>query len=1352
SDLLRRIEISYGAPVDNGDTARSSWDTLVRAYNLNYEESPFGKSLLASVDQLDSANTVVGSHEFTYYDDVTDGSNYNGLSTANSDWSPGNDSVERNLFGTFDVSALGGSETNSGDVHAYIGFNLAAPSKTGSAGGAFSVDFSNTEGIIEFIDINGDLLPDKVFRESTSGPVQYRLNQSGPDGSTSFGPAMNVINLNDLSSEDSIGFAGGPEAYLGVSVQFSIAGDVSFGREYFEDVNNDGLPDFVKDGVVYFNRLVSGVPTFATDSAGTAVPIDDGTAVIPDLPELDAVEQTQRDQSVLIDTVRRWVAPFNGTVSISGDVTLSPPAGTTSVDGVRAAIQVDGNELWNATITTPNTAVTPTGVSNINVTKGNEIYFRVGSIDDGAGDQVLWDPVITYTGNPANDVNGLSQKVYTASSDFTLAGRPDTTMMVPLDGTLRLLGDLTKGVTTDDITVEVLLNGSVQFSQLIAAGFSGTETIDTSFAVNGPNVDEVIVRVRTDTPIDVTQIDWTPSLFYTAATTPGGDPVDVGSIPNDPNVELPMIWDIDVYNQNNLTSPQTPWVSNVMTDTVVTGQFTVLPSTFVDPSNQVDDSGEFVISLKSESGLIGKTTVFVPENPTFIPTVSAGSFNASLVNGENYWFELTSRNPDLSARLIGPAVTISYASSGGPTTVAVPSTYHWAGRQGIFPIPYRGWAYAGYNAEDRVADPIDESAFVFQQSNFPTSDPTGFNDNSYQNPAEGDAYAYIPFVFEDGTRVWRGLKDNLVGGTDFASSSRSGADSTEITVPGGGGVRAVVKIGVSGPIFGIVAGIGDANVAASGGPAFGLVDYIDLNGDAYPDIVAPGYVQYTGPRGGYLDSGDPSFDTVALDTSIAVGAGFGGSAIEIKGNSEGQVNTAQDVATTSGNSERGGKSSGSSAGSGGEASDNEYGVSLGASIDVDATFTNPASATFQSDWDAILNVIGDVFDVGYEKQYADINGDDLPDRVVVSTSGIGVQLNICYGFSDPIRWAVGGFEYNEGYSGSIGPGLGFSVNHKEFSGGVAYTQGIDLSRYTWIDVDGDGVLDRLRKDGSTVKVAFGTGAGLLPEVTYGTFQDGSFDFLVDIPTGQAIAQGESTGLGGGFDFTFGIGPLCLAGCYIVINPGAHFDTSISNNQVQFLDDNGDGYPDSVKSQADNNHSVYTNNRGRTNLLSTIDNPLGGQIRLGYTLDGNTVSQPYPIWTMTSVEYDDNPTNDAARGGDGPDTLLTTYRYENNAFDSLEREFLGYATVVEEHRAALKTVPRWTIRCCVKLCVPTAMALSSRPVCWKQKRWKPPMGRGSSARNKIGNWWTLAVACPLSCPPQPTWPAPTPYWPSPLRHK
>ncbi|MCH9672635.1 MAG: hypothetical protein K0U93_14445, partial [Gammaproteobacteria bacterium] len=370
SDLLRRIQINYGPPVDNGNTARTSWPTLARAYNLNYVEGAFGKSLLTSVEQLDSANTVVASHTFTYYDDVRNGAAYNGLASP-ATWSPGDDNVEKNLIEIVESSALGGSDTTSEDVHAYIGFNPAIPGKTGSFGGAFSVDASQTEGIVEFMDINGDLLPDKVFRESNNDPVKFRLNQSGPGGGTSFGPVMTVGNgFTDLSYEASFGITGGAEAYPAIAVQFSVAGDVSLGTEYFDDVNNDGLPDYIRNGVVFFNRTVNGVPTFLPESGGSPVPLEAATATVPVLSALAAFEQLQRDQSVVVDTVRRWTAPFAGTIDISAPVTFSPPTGMTSPDGVRVAIQVGSNELWSTTMTAANATATPSSVTGITVAKG----------------------------------------------------------------------------------------------------------------------------------------------------------------------------------------------------------------------------------------------------------------------------------------------------------------------------------------------------------------------------------------------------------------------------------------------------------------------------------------------------------------------------------------------------------------------------------------------------------------------------------------------------------------------------------------------------------------------------------------------------------------------------------------------------------------------------------------------------------------------------------------------------------------------------------------------------------------------------------------------------------------------
>ena len=1143
------------------------------------------------------------------------------------------------------------------------------------------------------MDINGDLLPDKVFRERRNGPIQFRLNTSGPDGGQTFGPKRQVGDLSKLSSEWDVGVGGGPEAYFGVSIQFNIAAKFTVGEDYFVDVNNDGLADFVSAGQVRFNHLedVNGqkIPSFTSDSSDTSVPIDDGSVDLPAIQALADLEAQQREQSPLQDVVRRWVAPFSGTVAIQGDVKLDPPPDTRKPappydgDGVRVAIQRGDDELWTTNLTAPGQSATPTGVGAVSVTRGQAIYFRTGSVDDGFRDQVRWSPGIDYTSYagtgdaPVLDVNGLSQAAYSSAADFTLAGRPDTKILMPLQGRVRFDARLRKtGVTSDDVTVLVLRNGAPVIQRTISAQTVSTDGIDVSgdFDVAAPGMfgaNEIVVRIAVDSPIDVTKLDWAPRLYYLSAMSEGqpvavglnnDQPVYVIDDPSDePTIELDVPADIDVYPNTTLSAPATPWTSDLGRTVTVHAQVT---------AGGDSGGGDAVLTVKQRNRLVAKKRFAIPDSGVL--TSGAGDVDVNLANGGDYWYDISIRSPRLSEKVISSQVELRWTADGGTAqTRTVPHVRNWAGAQGYFPVSYRGWGFAGYRAAGAKATAkIDQNAFVFHQSDFPASDPTGFDDPSYKDPAQGDAYAFTPYRLDlldadenvvDTVPVWRGVKDNLVGGAGFVRSSRTGVDRPALASQTGGagaGARGVRRFGISAPAFAVTGGIGPLSGSFGAGPSFGLLDYTDLNGDAFPDVVAPGYVQYTGPRGGYVDSGD-GVTIVGQDFTFAVGAGFAGSAVDIKGNSKGDANTAQDTAPVSGSGQK--PTTSSSAGQGESASGDQFGFSLGGSFGITANFTNPTAS--DPKWDDAKAKLP-AGPGALEEELADVNGDGLPDKVAVDANGVRVRLNLGYRFaSDPIRWAGGGFETGEAYSGSVGATLGFQFNNKEFAGGLAYNEAIDMARYAWVDIDGDGVLDRLRKDGSQIKVAFGTGAGVMDEVDYGDTAEGVFDLIGDIPTGQQIAQGRSRGLGGGFDFTIPIGPLCLPTplCYIIVNPGAHFDHSVSNTQIQLTDVDGDGYPDSLFSNADNELKVRLNNRGRTNLLRSVTNPVGGEIRLDYRRDGNTVEQPYPKWLLSSVEVDDN------RAGDGPDTLLTTYDYSGNAFNSLEREFLGYDRVVERQR-------------------------------------------------------------------------------------
>ena len=70
------------------------------------------------------------------------------------------------------------STTDGGGGKVYLGFNAAAAKKTGSFGLGVAVDGGETKSQLELMDINGDGLPDKVYREGKRHPVPAQHRQA----------------------------------------------------------------------------------------------------------------------------------------------------------------------------------------------------------------------------------------------------------------------------------------------------------------------------------------------------------------------------------------------------------------------------------------------------------------------------------------------------------------------------------------------------------------------------------------------------------------------------------------------------------------------------------------------------------------------------------------------------------------------------------------------------------------------------------------------------------------------------------------------------------------------------------------------------------------------------------------------------------------------------------------------------------------------------------------------------------------------------------------------------------------------------------------------------------------------
>jgi len=388
------------------------------------------------------------------------------------------------------------------------------------------------------------------------------------------------------------------------------------------------------------------------------------------------------------------------------------------------------------------------------------------------------------------------------------------------------------------------------------------------------------------------------------------------------------------------------------------------------------------------------------------------------------------------------------------------------------------------------------------------------------------------------------------------------------------------------------------------------------------------------------------------DLTFSVSAGIESGRVDIKANAKGKTNATK----------------GGAAGKGSDAEDSGGGV--GAGVSVDASWTSPNASEGSSDgtsdpnaeYSDQLGQINSSDDIEglpadtapIQLGLADVNGDGLPDRVFTTPSGVFARYNLGYRFTAPVKLSTGGFESQESYAG--GTSLGFSTPWADFSGGAALNWNVDLSRYAWIDVNGDGILDQVHKiDGGMPTVRFGTGSGMLNATPYGNMPEST---ILTIGTGQQVSLDRTNGLGGQFDFEIGIGPLCIVACYLIINPGASYQNSVSTTEVDLQDVNGDGYADSLQTLDDNKLTVGINKQADTNLLASVANPLGGTISLTYQRDGNTVDNPSSVWDMVSVAVDDG------RPGDGVDVRRTEYTYEGLKFDRLHRDSLGYHTVTE----------------------------------------------------------------------------------------
>lgn len=377
---------------------------LIRKYKFEYEYNDFEQSNIINFIEYDGSGNETAENEFyrynfTYKPMPKSGGDIQGFQEVE-EFGSYSDLSEQVMSRNHSLGGGGSCYIGVGIGYSYLGFTFSFGLSIG-----FNLNYSYDTTV--FMDINGDNLPDIVNQNDFNG-LNAVLN--GENGNFHSEPFEGIDT--GLNEQFQAGFDINASGAFG-PISGSIGGSFNWSNSLstFIDMNGDGLVDFIpakmRNG--YYKNTGSGFTTeYFDNSFSVNVPDAEGNN--------DAVN-TVNESFYLVDPVKKWKAYHRGKIAISGLIEKKDDPKKES-DGVKVNLYRNGESIWN-NIENPgdwsekvkneqdrrNSVLLNEGGEysisyqhndEVNVEKGDSIYFRVNSIDKVEDDIVSWNPEIYY--------------------------------------------------------------------------------------------------------------------------------------------------------------------------------------------------------------------------------------------------------------------------------------------------------------------------------------------------------------------------------------------------------------------------------------------------------------------------------------------------------------------------------------------------------------------------------------------------------------------------------------------------------------------------------------------------------------------------------------------------------------------------------------------------------------------------------------------------------------------------------------------------------------------------------------------------------------------------------------------
>ncbi|WP_426477465.1 polymorphic toxin type 8 domain-containing protein [Chryseobacterium sp. CBSDS_008] len=317
------------------------------------------------------------------------------------------------------------------------GLGLFIPHRTGDknfmVSGFLGESYPDIKRGQELIDFNGDGIADILYRKR-NGDNGIKLIPGSLDGNGNLefsAPQLDVLNLkSNFTKTTGSTFNAGATVLInwwkmGFDFTKSWSESESKTPVYVIDANSDGLPDVVKDDKVWFNKInPNGQPEMVTTSDMTENMVMKGSVPVP-YTEPENLDNDEGEEPVKAknDVVKVWIAPKAGFVTIYDHISITDiqetkaravysievrnPNNLPKNGRVFLTTLVGGNPNIDLKITKYDEYPgTPLGINNssrIHVESGDKIYFRLHK-KTGLNYEVNTRPSVQYVNGNGSEI------------------------------------------------------------------------------------------------------------------------------------------------------------------------------------------------------------------------------------------------------------------------------------------------------------------------------------------------------------------------------------------------------------------------------------------------------------------------------------------------------------------------------------------------------------------------------------------------------------------------------------------------------------------------------------------------------------------------------------------------------------------------------------------------------------------------------------------------------------------------------------------------------------------------------------------------------------------------------------